>query len=185
MSWFPDILSTDGGDGVSETANPTERILQLRRGVSAAASALPEEHDGLARSAREAADAVGDRVAALAELRDRRALIREEEGSGDDARDRMEGESGASRRREAGGPVRAAVTDDSRLPDDLATEIRRRLDRLHFELLQVELNGEDPGSLHLEEDVEALRGLADRMPDPEAASEAGGSGTGSGDAGAG
>lgn len=177
MNWLSDIFSGNGGDEAREGKNPTERILQLRRGVSAAAAALPEERRSLARRAMEAADAVGDRVAALAELRDRRALVGPEEREPEGGRERIRDEAGAARRREAGGPVRAAVTDESGVPDDWARDAIERLGRLHFGLLQVELNGEDPDALPLEEDMDALRELAERLPAPGEDS-GGGSGDG-------
>lgn len=54
------------------------------------------------------------------------------------------------------------------LPDDVDRELARdavgRLDRLHFDLLQVDVAGMTPDEAGLEEDVEAVRELADRAP---------------------
>lgn len=55
-----------------------------------------------------------------------------------------------------------------RLPDDagdeLALDAVERLDRLHFDLLRVDVTGLPPGEAGVEEDVEAVLELADRAP---------------------
>lgn len=66
-----------------------------------------------------------------------------------------------------------------RLPDDADAELARdavgRLGRLHFDLLRVDVSGMAPEDVGVDEDVVAVRELADRAPGrPEA-------GPGSGD----
>lgn len=62
-------------------------------------------------------------------------------------------------------------------PDDaeLARDAAERLERLHFDLLQVDVAGLPPGEAGVEEDVEAVRELAGRVPGGGAASGRGSS----------
>lgn len=55
-----------------------------------------------------------------------------------------------------------------RLPDDAEEELVRdavgALDRLHFDLLQVDVSGRAPDEVGVEDDVQAVRELAGRAP---------------------
>lgn len=182
MSWLSDIVSGDGEDEET-TVEPAERILQLRRGISAAASALPEERAETAREAVEAADRLADRVAELVET----------PGPGEDAEletPDLEVDAagwlreGPARRREAGGPAGAEVAHAGPLPSEVAREGAGLLDDLHFSLLRMEILGVDPDALSVADTIEEVRALAGRLPDPDEASAGGGEGASAG-AGAG
>jgi hypothetical protein len=162
MGLFDDMLSGDTDDARGE-GDPAERILQLRRGISAAAAALPGDRREFAREAVEAADALADRVAELVETPGPGEGIdveAPEDGDGDAAGWLREG---PARRREAGGPAGSDVATAERVPGDVAREGAERLDRLHFALLRMEILREDPAELRLEETVLEIRSLAERL----------------------
>lgn len=175
MSWLSDIFSGGGEDPV-KTTEPAERILQLRRGISAAADALPPEHGDIARAAVTAADELADRVAELVETPGPGGDVEVEAPEAEvDAAGWLR--EGPARRREAGGPAGAEVADAGRLPDDVAEEAAKLLDDLHFSLLRMEIRRADPASVSVGETIDGIRTLAGRLPDPE---EAGGEVSGDG-----
>lgn len=164
MSWLSDILS---GDGEAQTgrSEPAERILQLRRGISAAAAALPPEHAELGDAAVAAADALADRVAELVETPAPGAEVEVETPAEDvDAAGWLR--AGPARRREAGGPAGSEIADAGSVPDDVAEEGAEVLSELHFSLLRMEIMGADRGSVAVEETIETARSLAERLPAP-------------------
>lgn len=165
MSWLSDIFS-DGGGEETRRAEPAERILQLRRGISAAAAALPPEQDDVADAAVEAADDLADRVAALVETPGPTEDV-EVETPGEDVDAAGWLREGPARRREAGGPAGAEVADARAVPDDVAVEGAELLNELHFALLRREVMRADPDAVPVEETIEGVRELAARLPDPD------------------
>lgn len=163
MGWLSDLLSP-AEEQEREAGDPAERILQLRRGVSAAAAALPEHQSDTATAAVEAADALADRVAELVETPGPEEDV-EVETPDDDVDAAGWLREGPARRREAGGPAGSEVADAEALPDDVAVEGAELLSDLHFALLRIEIERADPDALPLEATIEEVRELASRLED--------------------
>lgn len=165
MSWLSDIF-TDGGGQETRRAGPAERILQLRRGISAAAASLPPEQSETADAAVEAADDLADRVAALVETPGPTDDVEVETPDEDvDAAGWLR--EGPARRREAGGPAGAEVADAGAVPDDVAEKGAELLNELHFSLLRLEVLRAEPDAIPVRETIEAVRELAGRLPEAE------------------
>lgn len=176
MGWLSNLMS-GRDETVERERSPAERILQLRRGISAAAAALPSERSDVARDAVDAADELADRVAAMVETPGPEEDIEVETPSADvDAAGWLR--EGPARRREAGGPAGPEVADEGSLPDDVAREGARLLSELHFSLLRMEILDADSDSLPTEEAVEEIRELAGRLPEPAGNGERPASGDG-------
>lgn len=175
MGLFDDMLP-GGTDDTAGERDPAERILQLRRGISAAAAALPEDLRGLSREAVEAADALADRVAELVETPGPGEGVEVETPEDADVDAAGWLREGPARRREAGGPAGSDVATAERVPDDVAREGAERLDRLHFALLRMEILGVDPDADALGELVREIRSLAERLGAGDGAAGAPGGG---------
>lgn len=145
MNWLSGLFSTSQEAASQVEQDPVERIFQLRRGISRAAAALPEDHRELGRAATAAADEVAERVEALAP--DAAVPDEVEDHGAPEAADA--GEAG----------------HDSPLPRDTARELVERLERLHFHLLQVEVQGLSPDDLPFSEETEAIREMAGELPE--------------------
>lgn len=176
MSWLSDIFS-DGGGEETRRVEPAERILQLRRGISAAAASLPPEQSDVADAAVEAADELADRVAALVETPGPTEDV-EVETPGEDVDAAGWLREGPARRREAGGPAGAEVADAGAVPDDVAVEGAELLNELHFAMLRREVMRADPDAVPVEETIEAVRELASRLPEPDGGAPGGDDGGG-------
>lgn len=178
MSWLSDVFSGSAEPQVRK-GEPAERILQLRRGISAAAPALPDERAALGRAAVEAADDLADRVGALVETPAPGADVDVDEPAEEtDAAGWLR--AGPARRREAGGPAGSEVADAGSVPDDVAEEGAEALSELHFALLRMEIMGVDADALPVEEAIERTRELAERLPEPGGAGDARQNGGGDG-----
>lgn len=161
MSWFSDLVS-GGAEEEAAATEPAERILQLRRGVSAAAAALPADRRETAESAVAAADELADRVAELVETPGPEEDVEVETPDEDvDAAGWLR--EGPARRREAGGPAGTEVADAEPLPDEIAREGAELMSDLHFALLRMEVLERDPEALSVEQTIERVRALADRL----------------------
>lgn len=144
MSWLGDLLSGDGGspDGGERDRDARVRAAQLRKGVESAAAAVEERHPGAARSAVEAAD----------------RLVRRVPGANPSVYD--EHDRGHERPGEEGLAGDLAGGERAR---ELAREAVERMDRLHFALLRVSVQGDDPGEAGVAEAVEAVERAAEEL----------------------
>lgn len=144
MSWLDDLFSGDGGSrgGRERDRDARLRATQLRKGVESAAAAVEDRHPELARSAVEAADRLVERVPGV-------------DPSVYDEHDR-----GHERPGEEG--LAGDLSGDERARE-LASAAVDRMDRLHFSLLQVSVQGTDPDEAGVREAVDAVRQAADEL----------------------
>lgn len=144
MGWLSDVFS--GGDGSSgdrrRERDPRLRAAQLRKGVETAAAAVEDRHPEAAREAVEAADRLVGQVPGAD------PGIYDEHDPGHE-------------RPEAGG-LEATVAGGERARE-LAEEAVDQMDRLHFALLRVSVQGASPEEAELEEAVRDTAGLAGRL----------------------
>lgn len=150
MSWLGDLFSGDGGSGGPDERDRDARVraAQLRKGVESAAAAVEDRHPEAARSAVEAADRLVKRVPGA-------------EPSVYDEHDR-----GHERPGEEGLAGDLPGGDRAR---EMAREAVDRMDRLHFALLEVSVQGKDPDEAGVGEAVEAVREATEELAGEEPA----------------
>lgn len=143
MGWLTELFE-DGGstDEGERRRDPRVRAAQLRKGVASAAAAARQRHPDAARSAVEAADRLVERV------------------PGADPGVYDEHDRGHERPGEAG--LSAELSGDERARE-LAREAVERMDRLHFALLRLSVQGAEPEEAGVREAVEAVREAADEL----------------------
>ncbi len=144
MGWLGDLFSSDGGSPAARKRERDARVraAQLRKGVESAAAAVEDRHPEIARSAMEAADRLVDRVPGA------RPGVYDEHDRGHE----RPGEEGLA----------GDLPGDERARE-LAREAVDRMDRLHFALLRVSVQGDDPGEAGVAGAVEAVREAADEL----------------------
>lgn len=134
-------------DGSSEALKSLERSIQLCRGAAAAASAMRRRHPQLAGSAEDLADRLSRRLRPLRDHLD--AVV-----------------PGTLTSAHEVAPGHADRTGVEELPAEALRELTERLESIHFSMLRVGVNREDPESEGLEAELGALRDFVDEI-EPE------------------
>lgn len=154
MGWIANIFGGDSGDGAREHVprerRLVERALQLCHGVASAARAVPDRH---AEPAREAEDLAARLLERLQPVKDR--LEAATPGTIASA----QGVAGPG----GDGPSPEEVPP---IPEDELGRAEELLDRVHFDLIRLKVQGLEPGDVELEDDLSELRELMEgEMPD--------------------
>lgn len=150
MGLLSDMLpggSSTGDDrrgGSPEELRSLERSLQLCRGVAAAASAMRRRHEQIADEAERLADRLSR---GLRPLKDRLDAV----------------VPGTLTSAQQIAPGHADRTGVGELPDGALRELTERLESLHFSMLRVGVNREDPERQGLSSELSDLRDFVDEL----------------------
>lgn len=151
----------DERGGSPEELRGLERSVQLCRGVAAAASSLSRRHEEIAAAAEELAERLAER---LRPLRDRLDAV-------------VPGTLASAHEVAPGHADRSGIEE---LPADVLRELSERLETIHFSMLRVGVNREDPEAEGLASDLDDLRDFVDEI-EPRLARAAGAAGGGDAD----
>jgi uncharacterized membrane protein YccC len=146
----------DDRGGSPEELRGLERSVQLCRGVAAAASSMSRRHEEIAATAEELVERLAER---LRPLRDRLDAV-------------VPGTLASAHEVAPGHADRSGIEE---LPADVLRELAERLEAIHFSMLRVGVNREDPEDEGLASDLEDLRDFVDEI-EPRLARAAGAAG---------